>query len=184
MPQIYCLGKQLTWFCLTGFLFLLMWPIIPFTQNASKTPFIPVPPCVLMSDLIEWLLSLGLWAAVLKWLSMMSNPKTGGLGRQTCEHSQFVLDLPAPSWHREGNRRRYCTGAGWKLKACDRSSERVNSFQRGFVQSCVSESRLVTLRCTARGRGVGGETPGFGGGFHRGKTQIMCRRDFLETGFG
>lgn len=39
-----------------------------------------------MSDLIEGLLSLGLRAAVLKWLSMMSNPKTGGLGRQTGEH--------------------------------------------------------------------------------------------------
>lgn len=181
MPQRYCLGKQLTWFCLTGFPFLLMWPIILFTQNASKTPFIPVPPCVLMSDLIEGLLSLGLRAAVLKWLSMMANPKTGGLGRQTCEHGQFVLDLPAPSWHREGNRALLYWS---RVEIKGLCSERVNSFQRSFVQSCVSESRLVTLCCTARGRGVGGETPGFGGGFHRGKTQIMRRRDFLETGFG
>lgn len=63
-----------------------MWPIILFTQNASKTAFIPAPPYVLMSGLIEGLLSLGLKAAVLKWLSTMSNPKTGGLGRQTCAH--------------------------------------------------------------------------------------------------
>lgn len=63
-----------------------MWPIILFTQNASNTAFIPVPPSVLMSDLMEGLLSRGLKAAVLKWSSMMSNLKTGGLGRQTCVH--------------------------------------------------------------------------------------------------